>query len=43
MPAFNEITVAQLGRMVGLPDAPAIIDVRADEDAAALIRWVQAR
>lgn len=35
MPAFNEITVAQLGRLIGLPDAPAIIDVRADEDAAA--------
>ena len=40
MPAFNEITVAQLGRMVGLPDAPAIIDVRADEDAAADPRLV---
>jgi rhodanese-related sulfurtransferase len=35
MPGFNEIAVAQLGRLVGLPDAPAIIDVRADEDAAA--------
>ncbi len=35
MPAFNEIAVAQLGRLIGLPDAPAIIDVRTDEDAAA--------
>ncbi len=35
MPAFNEIAVAQLGRLIGLPDAPAIIDVRTNEDAAA--------
>ncbi len=35
MPAFNEITVAQLGRLIGLPDAPAVVDVRTDEDAAA--------
>ena len=33
MPAFNEISVTQLGRLVGLPDAPAVIDVRTDEDA----------
>ena len=35
MPSFNEITAAQLGRLVGLPEAPAIVDVRTDEDAAA--------
>ena len=35
MPSFNGITIAQLGRLVGLPDAPAIIDVRTDEDAVA--------
>ena len=35
MPSFNEITAAQLGRLIGLPDAPAIIDVRTDEDVAA--------
>jgi rhodanese-related sulfurtransferase len=40
MPAFNEITVPQLGRLIGLPDAPAIIDVRTDEDAAADPRLV---
>jgi rhodanese-related sulfurtransferase len=35
MPAFNEIAVAQLDRLIGLPDAPAIIDVRTEEDEAA--------
>lgn len=30
-----EITVAQLSRLVGLPDAPVIIDVRIPEDVAA--------
>jgi rhodanese-related sulfurtransferase len=35
MPAPNEITVAQLLRLVGLPGAPAIIDVRTPEDHAA--------
>ena len=35
MPAPSEITVAQLSRLVGLPGAPAIIDVRTPEDAAA--------
>jgi rhodanese-related sulfurtransferase len=40
MPAFNEITVAQLGRLIGSPDAPAVVDVRTDEDAAADPRLV---
>ncbi len=40
MPSFNEITVPQLGRLIGLPDAPAIIDVRTEEDAAADPRLV---
>ena len=35
MPAFNEIAVSQLARLLGLPDAPAIIDVRTEEDCAA--------
>lgn len=32
MPSPNEITVAQLSRLIGTPDAPVIIDVRVDED-----------
>jgi len=32
MPSPNTITVSQLLRLVGLPDAPAIVDVRIDED-----------
>ncbi len=35
MPSPTEITVAQLVRQVGLPTAPAIVDVRVDEDFAA--------
>ena len=35
MPSTTEITVAQLSRLVGLPRAPAIVDVRIDEDYAA--------
>ncbi|HUS52698.1 MAG TPA: sulfurtransferase/chromate resistance protein [Thermohalobaculum sp.] len=34
MPSPTEITVSQLSRRIGLPDAPAIIDVRIDEDFA---------
>lgn len=34
MPAPNEITPAQLIRLVATPDAPAIIDLRIDEDFA---------
>jgi len=35
MPAPDEITVAQLSRLLGLPDAPCVIDVRIPEDRAA--------
>jgi rhodanese-related sulfurtransferase len=35
MPSNTDITVAQLSRLIGLPDAPAILDVRDDEDTAA--------
>jgi rhodanese-related sulfurtransferase len=35
MPSNTDITVAQLSRLTGLPDAPAIIDVRDDADYAA--------
>ncbi|MFG1183239.1 chromate resistance protein ChrB domain-containing protein [Xanthobacter aminoxidans] len=35
MPSNTEITVAQLGRLVGLPTAPVIIDVRTEDDFAA--------
>jgi rhodanese-related sulfurtransferase len=35
MSSNSQITVAQLSRLVGLPDAPAIVDVRIDEDFAA--------
>lgn len=32
MPSTTAITVAQLSRLVGLPDAPDLVDVRIDED-----------
>jgi rhodanese-related sulfurtransferase len=35
VPSPTEITVAQLSRRIGLPDAPCIVDVRIDEDFAA--------
>ena len=35
MPAPDAITVSQLARLVGLPDAPAILDVRTEEDFVA--------
>ena len=35
MAAPTEITVAQLSRLVGTPDAPTLIDVRIDQDWAA--------
>jgi rhodanese-related sulfurtransferase len=35
MPSTTEITVSQLSRLVGLPRAPTIIDVRLDDDVAA--------
>ncbi len=34
MPGFSQISVAQLARLVGTPDAPAIVDVRLPEDRA---------
>jgi len=33
MPALNSITPEKLARLIGTPDAPAIIDLRADESA----------
>ena len=35
MPSPTEITVAQLSRLIGLPTAPAIVDVRDEDDFAA--------
>ena len=35
MPSPTEITTAQLSRLIGLPGAPAMVDVRIDEDYAA--------
>jgi rhodanese-related sulfurtransferase len=35
MPSPTEITVAQLSRLIGLPGAPAIVDVRDEDDFAA--------
>jgi rhodanese-related sulfurtransferase len=32
MPLTTEITTSQLSRLVGLPNAPAIVDVRTDDD-----------
>src|SRR5215467_5372585 len=32
MPSPTEITVQQLARLVGLPGAPAIVDVRSDDE-----------
>lgn len=32
MPSNTEITTSQLARLVGIPSAPAIIDVRTPED-----------
>ncbi|MDX8533694.1 chromate resistance protein [Mesorhizobium sp. VK25A] len=32
MPSTTAITVPQLARLVGLPDAPCLVDVRTDED-----------
>ena len=32
MPSPTEITVAQLARLIGAPNAPVVIDVRTDED-----------
>jgi rhodanese-related sulfurtransferase len=35
MPSTTEITVSQLSRLIGLPAAPRLIDVRTEEDYAA--------
>jgi rhodanese-related sulfurtransferase len=35
MPAPTAISVAQLARLLGRPDCPALVDVRTDEDYAA--------
>ncbi len=35
MPAPTIVTIQQLARRIGLPDAPVLIDVRTEEDAAA--------
>jgi len=35
MPSTTEITVNQLSRLIGLPDAPAIVDVRIEQDYGA--------
>ena len=35
MPAPDTITAPQLSRLIGLPDAPDLLDVRTDEDYAA--------
>ena len=32
MPSPTEITIAQLSRLIGLPDAPIVIDVRTEDD-----------
>jgi rhodanese-related sulfurtransferase len=40
MPQFGLITPAQTMRLIGTPEAPTIIDVRTDEDVAALPRMV---
>lgn len=40
MASANEITVAQFQRLVGLPDAPQIVDVRIDEHFAADPRMI---
>jgi rhodanese-related sulfurtransferase len=40
MPQFGLITPAQAMRLIGTPDAPTVIDVRTDEDVAALPRMI---
>ena len=35
MPSTTEITVSQLSRLVGLPNSPAVVDVRADAEFVA--------
>lgn len=40
MPGFGQIAPAQLARLIGTPDCPALIDVRVAEDRDALPRLV---
>ena len=40
MPQPNQITPAQLSRLIGTPEAPVVLDVRLAEDAAALPRVI---
>ncbi|MBR0670609.1 chromate resistance protein ChrB domain-containing protein [Neoroseomonas soli] len=40
MPAPTIVTVQQLARRIGLPDAPVLIDVRTEQDAAADPRFL---
>lgn len=40
MPSNTEITVSQLQRLVGLPNAPTLIDVRIPDDIAADPRFM---
>jgi rhodanese-related sulfurtransferase len=42
MPSTTEITVQQLSRLIGLPGAPTIVDVRTDEDYGADPRLIPA-
>ena len=40
MPSPTEISATQLGRLVGLPDAPVLLDVRSDEHFASDPRFL---
>lgn len=42
MPGFATITCAQLARLIGTPEAPAVVDVRTEEDFAADPRLIPA-
>jgi rhodanese-related sulfurtransferase len=42
MPGFATISAAQLSRLIGTPDAPAIVDLRTEEDFAADLRLIPA-
>ncbi|MGH1329279.1 MAG: chromate resistance protein ChrB domain-containing protein [Paracoccaceae bacterium] len=42
MPSFSEISVSQLARLMGTPDAPTLIDLRIDEDFALDPRMIPA-
>ncbi|MFZ6765140.1 chromate resistance protein ChrB domain-containing protein [Pseudoroseomonas sp. WGS1072] len=42
MPAPDTITTTQLARLIGLPDAPMLLDIRTEEDYAADLRLLPA-